>query len=81
MARWIAVWLFPLGLLGAVVLISLSTVFGYALAIVWGFVLFPHGAAYIWRRSAGPERGGVGNGSDDVDAQYWRTDYWRTTVR
>ena len=62
-------------------LISLSTVSGYVLAIVWGFVLFPYGAAYIWRRSRSPEGGSDENGFEDVDAHYWRTDYWRTTIR
>ena len=64
------VWLFPLGLLGAVVLLTFATVYGYLLVIVWGLVLFPHGAAYVRRHSR--SRDGE-NPFDDVDTHYWRT--------
>jgi hypothetical protein len=71
-----AVWLFPLGLLGCVVLISFATVVGYLLALAWGFVLFPHGANYILTHSRSRRGGSDRNGIREVD-----TDYWRTTLR
>lgn len=67
-------WLFALGALGGIMLISLSTLTGYLLALVWGFIVFPHGAAYLRRRARGP-----GDGSDaldGVDTHYWRTTDW-----
>jgi len=66
-------WLFPVGLLGTVALISLSNVFGYLLAAVWGWLVFPCVALYIRSRSH-PRRGtSNGNGFRDADADYWRT--------
>jgi hypothetical protein len=65
--------LFPLGLLGCVVLLSLATVSSYLLAMAWGFVLFPHGAGYILNHSWRRGDDGDENGSDDVDVHYWRT--------
>jgi hypothetical protein len=44
-------WLFPVGLLGAVALISLSNVFGYLSAVVWGWLVFPSVALCIRSRS------------------------------
>jgi hypothetical protein len=70
------VWLFPLGLLGGVVPVSLSTLSSFLLAMVWGFAVVPHGAAYIRRRARGPGAGSDESGFHDVD-----TDYWRTTPR
>jgi hypothetical protein len=66
-------WLFPVGVVGALAAISLGDVFGYLLAMVWGFVVFPYGAAYI--RSHSEPRGGSDYVSDD-DTQYWRTRDW-----
>jgi hypothetical protein len=67
-------WLFPLGLVGAVVLSSLASPF-YLLTLVWGFVLLPHAANYIRTH---PRSGG----GDDTDGSYGvDTDYWRTTLR
>ncbi len=66
-------WLFPLGVLGTVVFISLSNVVGYILVMVWGWVLFPYGAAHIRAHVRTP--GALNNGSqfsaDEID--YWRT--------
>lgn len=67
--------MFPLGLLGGVVLVSLADLSGYLLAMVWGFVAFPHGVAYIRRRS----RDAGDDGLDDVETHYWRTGGWQTT--
>ena len=36
--------MFPVGLLGGVVLVSLGSIPGYWLAALWGLVLFPHAA-------------------------------------
>jgi hypothetical protein len=63
-------WLFPVGLLGTVALISLSNVFGYLLAAAWGWLVFPSVALYI--RSRSHTRRGR-NGFSDADAHYWRT--------
>jgi hypothetical protein len=63
-------WIFPLGLLGTVVLVSISPVAGGLLALVWGFVLVPHVAKYIHTHSRA--HGDTG-GADDVDTHYWRT--------
>jgi hypothetical protein len=57
-------WLFPLGVLAALVLISFSNLVGYVLAMVWGWIVFPHAAAYIRSRA---------RASGDADADYWRT--------
>jgi hypothetical protein len=66
-------WLFPVGVVGAVAAISLSDVFGYLLAVVWGWILFPFGAAYI--RSHSRTHGGIDNMNPfiDDDTEYWRT--------
>jgi hypothetical protein len=65
-------WLFPLGLLVGVALISLGSVVGYLLAMAWAFVLVPHVGNYIRTHSGGraddPE-----HAFRDVDTHYWRT--------
>lgn len=70
---WMLPWLLPVGLLGTVVLISLSNVLGYVLAGVWGWVLFPYGAAFIHSRArtSGARNDASPFGGDDTD--YWRT--------
>jgi hypothetical protein len=76
------IWLFATGALGGMALISLSDLLGYVLAVLWGFVLFPHGAAYIWRQRRSSDVGSTDeNGSGDVDTHYWRTNCWRTTIQ
>ena len=66
-------WLFPVGLLGTVSLISLSNVFGYLLAAAWGWLVFPSVALY--NRSRSHTRRGTSNriAFRDADAHYWRT--------
>lgn len=73
LCAWVLPWLLPVGVLGTVALISLSNVLGYGLAIVWGFVLFPYGAAYIRSRArtSGARKDGSRFADDDMD--YWRT--------
>jgi hypothetical protein len=66
-------WFFPVGLLGTVVLVSLATVAGVLLAVVWGFVAFPLGTAYIRHHGRSPDGRSGENGLDDVDTRYWRT--------
>jgi hypothetical protein len=63
-------WLFPVGLLGAVVLVSVSNALGYLLAVVWGWIAFPYVVAYARAHSL---PGGRGGDVDDSDTQYWRT--------
>ena len=67
---WMLPWLLPAGLLGTVALISLSDAFGYLLAVIWGWLVFPYVAAYI--RAHSRADGGVMNGRDG-EADYWRT--------
>lgn len=66
-------WFLPLGLLVTVALISLSSLPAYAAVLVWGWVVFPYGAA--WLRSRARTRGGgrEAGGLPDLDMQYWRT--------
>jgi hypothetical protein len=66
-------WFFPVGLLGTVVLLSLATVASSLLAVVWGFVVFPLGAAYIRHHGRSPGGRSDENGLHDVDTRYWRT--------
>jgi hypothetical protein len=62
-------WLLPVGLLGAVAVISLSDMLGYLLAAVWGSLVFPFVALYVRSRSHTSSP----NGLRDEDAPYWRT--------
>jgi hypothetical protein len=70
---WVVPWLFPLGLVGTLTLISISNVFGYALAMVWGLVLFPHGAAYIHSHPRAPGARNDASLLSEDDMDYWRT--------
>jgi hypothetical protein len=63
-------WLLPVGLLGAVVLISVSGVFGFILAGIWGWLAFPYLAMFI---SARARAGGNGDAFRDGETDYWRT--------
>jgi hypothetical protein len=69
MKTWTLPWLFPVGLLVGIVLISLSSPVGYILAGAWAWVVFPHAASYLRAHSGG---------SRDADEA---VDYWRTQVR
>jgi UPF0716 family protein affecting phage T7 exclusion len=66
-------WLFPVGLLGTVALASLSTVFGFLLLTVWGWLVFPSVALYISSRSHSGQGASSRNALRDADADYWRT--------
>jgi hypothetical protein len=67
---WLLPWLLPAGLLGAVLLLSLSSALGYLLAGIWGWLVFPYAARFIHARArANPN----GNGSCDGESDYWRT--------
>ena len=69
-------WLFPVGVLGAVAAVSLGDIFGYLLAMVWGLVFFPHGAAYIRSHCGSPDGSDTVNLVGDDDTHYWRTRHW-----
>jgi hypothetical protein len=63
----ILAWLFPLGALVTVVLVSLfPSLPGSLLAVVWGWVLLPAVVMYV--RSRGRARSEL----DEIDAPYWR---------
>jgi hypothetical protein len=60
-------WLFPLGALVTVVLVSLfPSLPGSLLAVAWGWVLLPAVVMYV--RSRGRAR----RQPDEIDAPYWR---------
>jgi hypothetical protein len=73
---WTLPWLLPLGVLGTVALISLSSPLGYLLAGVWGWVLLPYGAAYIHSHARTP---GARNDASPLSSE--DIDYWRTKLR
>jgi hypothetical protein len=66
---WIRPWLLPAGLLGTVALISLSGPLAYLLVGLWGWLVFPYGAAYIREHARSDVRRNAGEG----ETQYWRT--------
>ena len=72
----VPIGVFAVGVLGAIVLISLAGIAGGLLAFVWGFVLIPHGGLSLWRRYTGPG----GNAAEATDVDYWRTTSWRSAV-
>jgi hypothetical protein len=74
MRAWILLSGFGLGVVGALLLLSFASVYGDLAAMAWGFVVFPHGWAYV--ACHGPRRG---PGSDDQDFGDASTRYWRTT--
>ncbi len=76
MRTWMPVWLFPVGVVGALVLLTLNSPISDLLALLWAFVLILHGAALVLRRSPG--------GAEhfrDLETDYWRTDGWRAGPR
>ena len=67
MRAWIALCVFPLGVLLGVAFVSLNSVLGLLLALAWGFVLVPHFSKSILAHSHGE------GDSADVTTHYWRT--------
>jgi hypothetical protein len=65
---WLLPLLFPVGLLGTVALITLSSTLGYLLAAAWGWLVFPWVTLYV-SSHADNSNGNVRN----EDTQYWRT--------
>jgi hypothetical protein len=66
-------WLLPVGLLGAVVLISVSSAFGFLLAGIWGWVVFPYFALYVHAHARADANQNDSNGFRHGEADYWRT--------
>ena len=66
-------WLLPVGLFGTVALISLPSPFGYLVAGIWGWVAFPSVVAYIRGHSLAGGGRNSRSGSEDDQADYWRT--------
>jgi hypothetical protein len=62
MKTWMLPWLFPLGLLGAVVFVVVASPYEALAAVALGVVLVP----VLWRVH-------VGRAGDDDDTTYWRT--------
>jgi hypothetical protein len=58
---WMLPWLFPVGLLGAVVLVVVSSPYEALVAVALGVVLVP----VLWRIHFRPP-------GDDGDTRYWR---------
>jgi hypothetical protein len=61
MKTWMLPWLFPVGLLGAVVLIVVSSPYEALVAVGVGVLLIP----VLWRVRVPPP-------GDDADSDYWR---------
>jgi hypothetical protein len=52
MARTVHLWVFPVGILVALVLmLALNPLIGVIAAFVWGFAVVPHGAVWLHRRA------------------------------
>ena len=67
MRTWMLPWFFPVGLIGALVLLTRGTFVLDLLAVAWSLVLVPGIAISILRRSPeGPER------LQDLETNYWR---------
>ena len=62
MKTWMLPWLFPVGLLGAVVLVVVSSPYEALVAVAAGVLLVP----VLWRLRV-PASG------EDSDTNYWRT--------
>ena len=63
MKTWMLPWLFPVGLLGAVGLVVVSSPYEALTALCLGVLVVP----VLWRVHFRPSAGG------DDDATYWRT--------
>ena len=61
MKTWMLPWLFPVGLLGAVVLVVVTDPYAPLAAVVAGVVLVP----VLWRVHFRPA-------GDDAETNYWR---------
>jgi hypothetical protein len=73
MRSWILAWLFPVGLLGTVALLSLSNTFGWVLAMAWGLLVLPCIVAYVCSHPRIHRGGSTASGFADTDTNYWRT--------
>ena len=70
MRTWMYPWLFPLGALVTVALVSLfPTLPASVLAVVWGWILFPSVLCYLRSRGRGRARE---DAAQEIDAPYWR---------
>jgi len=71
---WLSI--FPVGVIGALLLLSLASVFGDVAAMLWGFVVFPHGAVYVCRHWVPRGPGSEPVSVNDTQTHYWRTSDW-----
>ena len=74
MRPYIRFWMFPLAVLGGLMLLSLNSLPADVLALVWGFVVVPHGAALLARHLRDPDGSRAPDDAYARDTQYWRTD-------
>jgi hypothetical protein len=76
MIRCMHLWLFPVGVLVALVILSINSLVGDLAALAWGFVVVPHGAVRLLRH----RRTAAEAGEDPLELQsaYWRTGHWQS---
>jgi hypothetical protein len=79
MSDWMPVWLFAAAVTVGLALLSLSGLLGGLLGLAWGFVIFPHAAALIIRRTGSTTAGE--RHERDRQADYWRTSRWQSGTR
>jgi hypothetical protein len=78
MLRWMHLWLFAVGILVALVLLSINSLVSDLAAFAWGFVVVPHGAVWLLRRRR--IKAGVRKDPSELELQgpYWRTGNWQS---
>ena len=69
MRVWIELSLLPVALVVGFALLGTNSVAGAMIALAWVFVLVPHGAQFLIRRSVRD-----GDPFASVETQYWRSD-------
>jgi hypothetical protein len=74
--RYIHLWLFPVGVLVALLILSINSFAGDLAALAWGFVVAPHVAVWLVRH----RRTAAVTVEDPLELQsaYWRTGNWQS---
>jgi hypothetical protein len=79
MLRWMHLWLFAVGVLVALVILSLNSLVSDLAALAWGFVVVPHGALWLLRHRR--TAAGTGEEPPELQSAYWRTGNWGSGSR
>ena len=69
MRTWVAVWIFPAGVVGSLALLVQSSWITDVLALVWAFALVPFVTIKLLRRVPG-----ISDQLRDLETNYWRTE-------